>query len=237
MQEYLTTKELAELLRIKERKVYDLAAAGDVPCTKAMGKLLFPRSAVEAWLAAHSNGARAEAEPAGAPRPMVFLGSHDPILEWALREAQSGVATYFDSSGDGLRRMLAGEGVATGLHLYDPAADEWNRSIVARECAGRPFVLAAWARRRRGVVFREEAGKGPGTIEDLRGLRLAVRQQGAGAQSLFEHLAGQAGLSAGDYATAVVARSETDAALAVSDGRADACFGLEAVARSTWAAA
>jgi len=36
MSEYLTTKELAELLRIKERKVYDLAASGAVPCSKAM---------------------------------------------------------------------------------------------------------------------------------------------------------------------------------------------------------
>jgi excisionase family DNA binding protein len=30
--EYLTTRELAELLRIKERKVYDLVASGAVPC-------------------------------------------------------------------------------------------------------------------------------------------------------------------------------------------------------------
>ena len=37
MPEYLTTKELAELLRIKERKVYDLAAAGQVPCSKVSG--------------------------------------------------------------------------------------------------------------------------------------------------------------------------------------------------------
>jgi len=29
--EYLTTKELAQLLRIKERKVYDLAASGELP--------------------------------------------------------------------------------------------------------------------------------------------------------------------------------------------------------------
>jgi len=31
------------LLRITERKVYDLAATGKVPCSRAMGKLLFPR--------------------------------------------------------------------------------------------------------------------------------------------------------------------------------------------------
>lgn len=30
--EYLTTKELADLLRIKERKVYDLAASRSTAC-------------------------------------------------------------------------------------------------------------------------------------------------------------------------------------------------------------
>ena len=48
---YLTTRELASLLRIKERKVYDLAASGQIPCSRAMGKLLFPRKAIEAWIA------------------------------------------------------------------------------------------------------------------------------------------------------------------------------------------
>ena len=99
--EYLTTKELADLLRIKERKVYDLAASGDVPCSKAMGKLLFPRKDVEAWLAGSSTGPSAQKLP---DRPSVFLGSHDPLLDWALRESRSGIATFFDGSVDGLSR-------------------------------------------------------------------------------------------------------------------------------------
>ena len=48
--DYLTTSELAELLRIKERKVYQMAASGKIPCTRATGKLLFPRKEVESWL-------------------------------------------------------------------------------------------------------------------------------------------------------------------------------------------
>ena len=54
--EYLTVPELAELLRIKERKVYDLASEGEVPCTRATGKLLFPVAGVRAWLDKHSEG-------------------------------------------------------------------------------------------------------------------------------------------------------------------------------------
>mgnify|MGYP002820403384 CR=1 FL=1 len=48
MTEYMTTKELADFLRIKQRKVYDLAASGNIPCSRAMGKLLFPRAEIEA---------------------------------------------------------------------------------------------------------------------------------------------------------------------------------------------
>ena len=40
---FLTTKELAQLLRLGERKIYDLAANGDIPCVRAVGKLLFPK--------------------------------------------------------------------------------------------------------------------------------------------------------------------------------------------------
>ncbi|MCB1775085.1 MAG: helix-turn-helix domain-containing protein, partial [Gammaproteobacteria bacterium] len=97
--EYLTTKELAELLRIKERKVYDLAASGQVPCSRAMGKLLFPRQAIEAWIAGESTGG---ASTLSEPRPDVLLGSFEPLLEWALHESGCGLATLLDGSLDGL---------------------------------------------------------------------------------------------------------------------------------------
>ncbi|HUS54016.1 MAG TPA: helix-turn-helix domain-containing protein, partial [Thermohalobaculum sp.] len=35
--EFLTTREVAALLRVKERKVYDLAAAGEIPCRRVTG--------------------------------------------------------------------------------------------------------------------------------------------------------------------------------------------------------
>ena len=50
MSEYLTTKELAELLRIKERKVYDLVHQGAIPCSRRAGKWLFPRELVDRWM-------------------------------------------------------------------------------------------------------------------------------------------------------------------------------------------
>ncbi len=228
MPEFLTTKELAALLRIKERKVYDLAASGEVPCSKAMGKLLFPRDAVEAWLAESSSG------PATAVRkdlPSLFLGSHDPLLEWALRESGCSIATFFDSSANGLKRFAEAGGIATGLHLYHPADNGWNVADVRTACAGQPAVLIEWAKRQRGLIVSEEQQDTIRAPADLIGQRFQPRQPEAGAQRLFEAIAAREGVSMDQLTLSAPALSEADAALSVLEGRADAAFGLETCAR------
>ena len=147
-QRLLTTRELAELLRIRERKVYDMAAAGEVPCTRVTGKLLFPLDAVEAWLAANRSGP----EPELSARPPVFLGSHDPLLDWAIRESGAELATRFEGSQPGLDALAAGEGIAAGLHLHHGDPDVWNVPFIKRSLAGKPVVLMEFAWRRRGLI-------------------------------------------------------------------------------------
>lgn len=228
MNRYLTTKELADLLRLKERKVYDMAAAGEVPCTRATGKLLFPRDAVDAWLQQHT-----EAGGLGhvATRPGVVLGSHDPLLEWALRESRCGLATFFDSSRDGLQRFAAGEGVATGLHVHCAETDDWNVPLVSTTFAGKGVVLLEWAVRQRGLIVAEGNPLGIDGLASLKGRRVVPRQATAGSQALFQELLEKAGLELGsDIEATVPALSETDAVLVVQDGKADATFGLTALA-------
>ena len=225
--EYLTTKELAELLRIKERKVYDLAASGEVPCTRALGKLLFKRTAIDAWLARHGSGHSGEP----ATFPSVFLGSHDPLLEWALKESSSGIATFFDGSVDGLERLSRNEGIATGLHIFDRESKQWNRPAVEHHYPGKPVVLVEWAWRERGLVVAPGNPLRLTGIPDLAGRRVVQRQAEAGSQLLLDHLMADAGLDATNVNLTRATRSETDAALAVLDGEADAALGLWSVAR------
>jgi putative molybdopterin biosynthesis protein len=227
MPEYLTTKEIAELLRIKERKVYDLANSGSIPCTKATGKLLFPRDAIEEWLERRSAGSKTAGQK---PRPNVFLGSHDPILDWALRESGCGIATYFDGSNDGLDRFEKREGIATGLHLYDPLTRSWNTPFIAERFAGAGAVLVEWSKRQRGLVIARGSAAPLREVKDLTGRSFAPRQEQSGSQHLFAHLLEEAGLSAGDLKMTAPLRTEVDAALAVLEGQADACFGLQSVA-------
>ena len=225
--EYLTTKELADLLRIKERKVYDLAASGDVPCTRAFGKLLFQRSAINAWLARHASG------DTGMPvvLPSVLLGSHDPLLEWALRESGSGIATFFDGSMDGLERFERAEGMATGLHVFDGETGEWNVPAICERFAAKPVVLVEWATRERGLIVSAGNPKKISTVGHLNGHRIVPRQIQAGSQILLNHLLDEAGVDEKSVEFTHAARTETDAALAVLEGQADAAFGLQSVAK------
>jgi excisionase family DNA binding protein len=225
--EFLTTRELAELLRIKERKVYELAASGDVPCSRATGKLLFPRQAVEAWIMRNSSGLRVGTD---AGRAQVFAGSHDPLLEWALRESRAGLATYFDGSLDGVERFANLGALAAGMHVYNPADGGWNEHLVERRFGRNPVVLVEFAWRARGLLVASGKQAAFLGIASLRGRRVVPRQPEAGSQALLEHLLEAEGLTPDDLELTALARTETDAALAVAEGKADAAFGLRGLA-------
>ncbi|EDP64590.1 Periplasmic molybdate-binding protein/domain [alpha proteobacterium BAL199] len=228
--ELMTTREVAVYLRIKERKVYDLVAGGDIPVSRATGKLLFPRDLVEAWVRR-----RVEYKEDTAPlmpRPTVFAGSHDPLLDWALRESGSEIATFFDGSLDGLKRLAAGRVIGAGVHLFEPDIGDWNVGHVGRLLPDEPVVLMEWARRRQGLVVPAGNPLGISGVADLFGRRVVARQPGAGSRVLLDHLLERAGLASGSITLlASPARSEADVALAVGEGRADAGLAIEGVAR------
>lgn len=224
--EYLTVPELAALLRIKERKVYDLAASGQVPVSRATGKLLFPEREVRAWI--DGNKTRPAVRPA---RPDVLLGSFDPLLEWAVRQSECGLASLLDGSADGLARFVAGEGAAAGLHIHDAETGGWNVAAVRKTAKDQNAVLVAWARRQRGLVLRPEMAADIASLSDLRGKTLAVRQKASGSDLLLSNVLKAAKLGLDEIVTTEPLHSEQDAVMAVVEGQAQATFGLEALAR------
>ena len=229
----MNTREVAEYLRIKERKVYDLVREKRIPCTRVTGKWLFPRALIDAWLARGmalpEAGVGAAAEP-----PPVVVGSHDPLLEWSLRESGGGLALHTGGSLDGLRRLAAGEGVVCGLHVLDGESGTYNQVAVREACAGLDVVLVEWAWRDQGLVLAPGNPLAITSLADVkaRGGRLALRQPEAGSQILLDHLLAGADLSVADLMTAAApALSETDLGLAVLEGKADAGLAVAAVAR------
>ncbi|WP_299654528.1 helix-turn-helix transcriptional regulator [uncultured Jannaschia sp.] len=229
--EYLTVKELADLLRLKERKIYDLAASGAVPCSRVTGKLLFPADEIRAWIDRARSGGHGDTASGPPTRPPIMLGSHDPLLDWAIRQSCCGLATFHDGSLDGLERFERKEGVAAGLHIHDELSDSWNVTAVSGATGNQNAVLVTFATRHRGLVVRPGMPPLSGLC-DLAGRRIVPRQSGSGTDTLFRHLAAREGLGLSNLDMAEVARTEDEAVETVRRGEADAAFGLEAMARS-----
>src|SRR6266540_2102704 len=146
MPELLTTDEAAEYLRLSERKLYELVAERAVPCSKVTGRWLFPRTALDRWVSA---GLIAPAALAQVAVPPIVGGSHDPLLEWALRESHSGLASLPEGSEAGLRRLARGEVTAAAIHLHRLGGDgdDANVEAVAHASGLHDAVLIAFARR------------------------------------------------------------------------------------------
>ncbi len=233
LSEYFTTRELAALLRVKERKVYDLVSEKAVPVRRVTGKLLFPKREVEAWIAA--GGAQRDAGPRGLPTPdapSIIAGGHDPLLEWALKESRSGIAALLDGALDGLERMTAHGCLATGLHIPGDAAGEWNTAAVRAAMGDEPVVLIEWAKRTRGLIYRPSVAGAVTKFADIGELRFQARQPEAGSELILSALLSKEGLERSDLnIVEAIERSETDLAMAVAAGRADVGLGIEAVAR------
>ncbi len=224
---YLTTRELAELLRIKERKVYDMASQGEVPCVRVVGKLLFPRTEIMQWIhAAHSGPQLGYASS----YPATLAGSHDPLLEWALRESQSGLASVCDGSRDGLMRMIEGQALACGTHILE--GDDWNIATVQELMPDQAVVLVEFALRDRGLILAPGKASSVSSLRHLQGLTVAHRQAAAASQQLFEKLLEEQSVNFSQLdKVAQCARTEVELGMLVFEGKADAAFGLASVAK------
>ena len=128
MPELLTTDEAADYLRLSERKLYELVANREVPCSKVTGRWLFPRAALDRWVSA---GLIAPAALAQAAAPPIVGGSHDPLLEWALRESHSGLAGLPEGSEEGLRRLTQSEVMIAAIHLHRLDGDDERANVEA----------------------------------------------------------------------------------------------------------
>lgn len=230
MSHWLTTNEVAELLRLRPRTVYHLVARGDIPHSRARGRLLFDRDTVERWVAAHSAGAG----DAGGEPPATVAGSHDPLLEWAVRESRCGLALATVGSVEGIARFAARSACAALIHVPDSEGDGFNGEIL-RERVGRlPAVALHWARREQGLVVARGNPLGIRSLADAarRRARFAMRQPGAGSHLLLGRLLRAEGVAArrlrqlGGFAT-----SEGDVAEAVAEGYADVGLAIRAAAR------
>jgi excisionase family DNA binding protein len=228
----MTVTEVADYLRVRERTVYELVRTQRIPSCKLSGKLLFPKRLIELWVAQSADYPQATTHLASPPP--VIAGSHDLLLDWGVRESGCELAILVAGSTAGMQRLLAGQAVACGLHLPDPASGDYNATALTDSLPGLDFVVIEWARRQQGLVLAPGNPAKIGAVADLRrrGVRVATRQPGSGTALLLARLLGDVGLSADDLkTTGRPLSSHTDVADAVRQGRAEAGLAIEAVAR------
>lgn len=234
MPELLTTEEAAAHLRLSERKLYELVAAGALPCSKVTGRWLFPKMALDRWVMSGLLGAASLAQK---PAPPIVGGSHDPLLEWGLRESGCDLASLAEGSEAGLRRLARGEIVAAAIHLHRLEGDDEvaNLEVVAGTAGLHDTVVIAFARREQGLLV---ARGNPLQLTDIaavarRRARFASRPSGAGARLLLLAQLARANLQPNALAAVQpTCVTGADIAQAVRSGRADCGIATRAMAQA-----
>jgi len=149
MRELLNTKEVAKYLGINEKKVYYLAKAGKIPCTKVTGKWTFPKKLVDQWIEENSKatpgGKRAERRDF-----LLAAGSDDPSLGilrdlYARRMAPTSLfwATVGSSAGlEALRDGVADLALAINLLILLACMSYFGFTLTLPGIAGIVLTVA-----------------------------------------------------------------------------------------------
>ena len=234
---YLTTKDVAELLDINEKMVYQLINEKGLPACKVTGKWLFPSKFVDIWVENHVINKPLPAEGLLSSM-LIIIGSHDPLLEAVLSHFN---ARYPESpsvySGSG--SMFGIEALKKGLchiatsHLMHRDEEEYNFDYLKKHFGNDLPAVINFCFREQGIIVGRGNPKGIKDISSLAKKRaiIANRAKGTGTRLLLDHELNKAGIDPSQlkgYETEF--SSHLDVGIEVLSGRADAGIGIRAVA-------
>ena len=229
MAEYMTTKEVAQYLRLNEKKVYALVAEGQLPATRISGKWLFPKHIVDQWMEHNTRYPAIGLMGSVLDDMLVIQGSDD----WLF----SRVASRFQDSHDvavvsapvgslaGLAALASGKAHIAGCHVD-------NDKIRQVTGGSSGCLLISLFEREQGLMF--DGDKHPGvdglkSVVDL-GLKFGQRQALSGTYRLAERLFREADASLESLDSAGPYTSHLDLAIAIRNGEADAGLGTRLAA-------
>lgn len=234
---FLTTKEVADLLKVNEKMVYNLVSDKGLPATKITGKWLFPRKMVEEWLEVNViNGpARPQIMSSNSGR-ILLAGSDDPFFQKILSLFHSrveGALAFFANVGsmgglNSLRKGLCHIGVC---HLLQDDNEEYNFDFAEKELDKLP-VFVNFSKREQGILVAKGNPKQINSVNDLarKGIKIVNRPLGTGTRLLLDYEIARSEISADQvngYNREVF--RHVDSGLEIIAGRADAAPAIRAV--------
>jgi excisionase family DNA binding protein len=229
---YWTTQEVAKYLRLNQKKIYAMVAAGELPAARISGKWLFEKELIDAWVRQNTQLPDEGVMQALVDRLFVLQGSDDWLLDQALGglrdQLDQAVVSARVGSFAGLTAIGRGRAHFAGIHVADA---DLPRALAP----GPPTYLVGLFGRQQVLVVGAQHADTVQSLGDVveRGLRFAIRQPGSGTHRLTETLLKKAGHNLDELKTGGPYNSHLEVALAVAHGVADAGLVIQVAADLT----
>jgi excisionase family DNA binding protein len=186
--ELMNTREVARYLGINDKKVYFLAKAGKIPCTRVTGKWTFPKKLIDRWIEESASGLVERKAKTEERDFLLAAGSDDPSLGILhdLYEAQTQTASFFMTtigSSAGLAAIRSGVADFATAHLLEPARTGAD-NLAAQELLPSDTVVVELFYRELGMLVAAGNPMGIKSLRDLTRpkLRIINRQPGSGTR-------------------------------------------------------
>ncbi len=191
MEKLLTTRELAQLLRLNEKKVYQLVREGSIPHVRITGKWLFPKWHVLRWIE----------EKVQREEDILIAGSDDILFGRLLtaysQERFPRSLVFYSPVGSvkGIQCLSQHKAQACCIHLLDVETGAYNLPFLRRHLAEEYVVVNLWYREQ-GLIVKKGNPLGIRGLEDVANskARFVNRNRGSGTRILVEHLLTQLGV-------------------------------------------
>lgn len=236
--EFLSVPELAKLIHVNEKKVYQLAGCGVLPGTKVTGKWIFPRKLVEDWLLESSHGGIMQDR-------LLLAGSDDRLMHHICSQAaidwQREALISYSPHGTRHGLKMLDQGRIDGCFINWGAAEPSARrhmGLLRGYQNHSKWVIVRCLKRSQGLVARRHVANrcaadvqaNPEPLLRDSSLRWAMRQDDSGTERLLEDLCAGSNLSTDTFNISGVFNSERAAVASVNTDGADLCCGVQSTA-------
>ena len=230
---FLTVPQLAALLHINEKKVYQLAGDGELPGTKITGKWIFPRRLIEDWITENCHSGVLNDR-------LIVTGSEDRLVQRVFNrysaEVQHNALVSYSPCGTrhGLRMLDTRR--ADACFINWGATDQGARrhlGLLRSYKNHADWVVLRGLQRQQGLIVSPELAKTHSKPIDLLSdpkLDWALRNEDSGNSRLLLDTCSEHEIDLANLKTSTRFNSERGAVAAVCKGVADVTCGVESSA-------